>query len=155
MIRLALEKDLDLIIYFINKIAEYEKMSGDVVLDKETLRDYLFNKKIAKCKFIMEENKEVGFALYFYNFSTFKGKAGLYLEDIFILEEYRNKGYGKKLFLELVKEAKDNNLGRMEWTCLNWNEPSIKFYKSLGAISLDEWRTYRLDESQIKELIKN
>ena len=153
MIRLALEKDLDLIIYFINKIAEYEKMSDDVVLDKETLRDYLFNKKIAKCKFIMEDNKEVGFALYFYNFSTFKGKAGLYLEDIFILEEYRHKGYGKKLFLELVKEAKENNLGRMEWTCLNWNEPSIKFYKSLGAISLDEWRTYRLDELQIKELV--
>ena len=143
MIRLALEKDLDLIIYFINKIAEYEKMSNDVVLDKE----------IAKCKFIMEGNKEVGFALYFYNFSTFKGRAGLYLEDIFILEEYRNKGYGKKLFLELVKEAKENNLGRMEWTCLNWNEPSIKFYKSLGAISLDEWRTYRLDESKIKELV--
>ena len=153
MIRLALEKDLDLIIYFINKIAEYEKMSDDVVLDKETLRDYLFNKKIAKCKFIMEDNKEVGFALYFYNFSTFKGRAGLYLEDIFILEEYRHKGYGKKLFLELVKEAKGNNLGRMEWTCLNWNEPSIKFYKSLGAISLDEWKTYRLDELQIKELV--
>ena len=153
MIRLALEKDLDLIIYFINKIAEYGKMSDDVVLDKETLRDYMFNKKIAKCKFIMEGNKEVGFALYFYNFSTFKGRAGLYLEDIFILEEYRNKGYGKKLFLELVKEAKENNLGRMEWTCLNWNEPSIKFYKSLGAISLDEWKTYRLDELQIKELV--
>lgn len=153
MIRLALEKDLELIIYFINKIAEYEKMSDDVILDKETLRDYLFNKKIAKCKFIMEDNKEVGFALYFYNFSTFKGKAGLYLEDIFILEEYRHKGYGKKLFLELVKEAKENNLGRMEWTCLNWNEPSIKFYKSLGAISLDEWKTYRLDELQIKELV--
>ena len=153
MIRLALEKDLDLIIYFINKIAEYEKMIDDVVLDKETLRDYLFNKKIAKCKFIMEDNKEVGFALYFYNFSTFKGRAGLYLEDIFILEEYRHKGYGKKLFLELVKEAKENNLGRMEWTCLNWNEPSIKFYKSLGAISLDEWKTYRLDELQIKELV--
>lgn len=153
MIRLALEKDLDLIIYFINKIAEYEKMSDDVVLDKKTLRDYLFNKKIAKCKFIMEDNKEVGFALYFYNFSTFKGRAGLYLEDIFILEEYRHKGYGKKLFLELVKEAKENNLGRMEWTCLNWNEPSIKFYKSLGAISLDEWKTYRLDELQIKELV--
>ena len=153
MIRLALEKDLDLIIYFINKIAEYEKMSDDVILDKETLRDYLFNKKIAKCKFIMEDNKEVGFALYFYNFSTFKGRAGLYLEDIFILEEYRHKGYGKKLFLELVKEAKENNLGRMEWTCLNWNEPSIKFYKSLGAISLDEWKTYRLDELQIKELV--
>ena len=153
MIRLALEKDLDLIIYFINKIAEYEKMSDDVVLDKETLRDYLFNKKIAKCKFIMEDNKEVGFALYFYNFSTFKGRAGLYLEDIFILEEYRHKGYGKKLFLELVKEAKENNLGRMEWTCLNWNKPSIKFYKSLGAISLDEWKTDRLDELQIKELV--
>lgn len=153
MIRTAKEKDIDLIIFFINQIAEYEKLSNEVVLDKSTIYDYLFNKKIAKCKFIMEDNKEIGFALYFYNFSTFKGKAGLYLEDIFILEEYRNKGYGKKLFLNLVKEAKDNNLGRMEWTCLNWNEPSIKFYKSLGAIGLDEWTTYRLDESKIKELV--
>ena len=154
MIRTALEKDLDLIIFFINKIAEYEHMSNDVVLDKEALRDYLFDKKIAKCKFILEGNKEVGFALYYYNFSTFKGRAGLYLEDIFILEEHRNKGYGKSLFLDLVKEAKDNNFGRMEWTCLNWNEPSIKFYKSLGAISLDEWRTYRLDEIQFNKLVK-
>ena len=153
MIRTAKEKDIDLIIFFINQIAEYEKLSNEVVLDKSTIYDYLFNKKIAKCKFIMEDNKEIGFALYFYNFSTFKGKAGLYLEDIFILEEYRNKGYGKKLFLNLVKEAKDNNLGRMEWTYLNWNEPSIKFYKSLGAIGLDEWTTYRLDESKIKELV--
>lgn len=153
MIRTAKEKDIDLIIFFINQIAEYEKLSNEVVLDKSTIYDYLFNKKIAKCKFIMEDNKEIGFALYFYNFSTFKGKAGLYLEDIFILEEYRNKGYGKKLFLNLVKEAKDNNLGRMEWTCLNWNEPSIKFYKSLGAIGLNEWTTYRLDESKIKELV--
>ena len=153
MIRTAKEKDIDLIIFFINQIAEYEKLSNEVVLDKSTIYDYLFNKKIAKCKFIMEDNKEIGFALYFYNFSTFKGKAGLYLEDIFILEEYRNKGYGKKLFLNLVKEAKDNNLGRMVWTCLNWNEPSIKFYKSLGAIGLDEWTTYRLDESKIKELV--
>lgn len=154
MIRTALEKDLDLIIFFIKAIAEYEKMSDDVVLDKEILRDYLFNKKIAKCKFILEDNKEVGFALYFYNFSTFKGKAGLYLEDIFILEEYRHKGYGKALFLDLVKEAKENSLGRMEWTCLNWNEPSIKFYKSLNARGMSEWTTYRLDESQFDELIK-
>ena len=154
MIRLAKENDIDLIIFFINKIAEYEKMSNEVILDKDTLYDYLFKKKIAKCKFILEDNKEVGFALYYYNFSTFKGRAGLYLEDIFILEEHRNKGYGKSLFLDLVKEAKDNNFGRMEWTCLNWNEPSIKFYKSLGAISLDEWRTYRLDEIQFNKLVK-
>lgn len=153
MIRTAVEKDIDLIIFFINQIAKYEKLSNEVVLDRDTIFDYLFNKKIAKCKFIIVDNKEIGFALYFYNFSTFKGKAGLYLEDIFILEEYRNKGYGKKLFLDLVKEAKDNNLGRMEWTCLNWNAPSIKFYKSLGAIGLDEWTTYRLDEKQIKELV--
>jgi len=154
MIRTAVEKDLDLIVFFINSIAKYENLSNEVVLDKEVLKDYLFNKRIAKCKFIMENDKEVGFALYFYNFSTFKGKAGLYLEDIYILEEYRHKGYGKKLFLDLVKEAKDNNLGRMEWTCLNWNEPSINFYKSLGARGMDEWTTYRLDENQFVELVK-
>lgn len=153
MIRTAVEKDIDLIIFFIKAIAEYENLSNEVVLDKDRLFDYLFNKKIAKCKFIMEEDKEIGFALYFYNFSTFKGKAGLYLEDIFILEPFRHKGYGKKLFLDLVKEAKENNLGRMEWTCLNWNEPSIKFYKSLGAKGMNEWTTYRLDEMQIKELV--
>lgn len=154
MIRPALEEDLDLIIFFIKSIAEYEKMSNEVVLDKEILRDYLFNKKIAKCKFILEDNKEVGFALYFYNFSTFKGKAGLYLEDIFVLEEYRHKGYGKELFLDLVKEAKENNLGRMEWTCLKWNKPSIAFYERLKARAMSEWDTYRLDESQFDSLIK-
>lgn len=153
MIRDALEKDIDLIIFFIKEIAKYEHLSNEVILNKDTLYDYLFNKKIAKCKFVLEDNKEVGFALYFYNFSTFKGRAGLYLEDIFVLEEYRNKGHGKELFLNLVKEAKDNNFGRMEWTCLKWNEPSIKFYESLGAVSLDEWLTFRLDESKFDKLV--
>ena len=155
MIRIANKKDIDLIIYFIKKIAEYENLLDQVVLDKDILFDYLFNKKIAKCKFILEDNKEVGFALYFYNFSTFKGKAGLYLEDIYILKEYRNKGYGKALFLDLLKEAKENNLGRMEWTCLNWNEPSIKFYKGLGAKGMDEWTTYRIDESQFIDILND
>ena len=132
MIRLALEKDLDLIIYFINKIAEYEKMSDDVVLDKKTLRDYLFNKKIAKCKFIMEDNKEVGFALYFYNFSTFKGKAGLYLEDIFILEEYRKYGIGTKLFNEFKKHCKENNIQELKVTASSKNLNAIKFYQKNG-----------------------
>ena len=91
--------------------------------------------------------------MYFYNFSTFKGRAGIHLEDIFILEEYRNKGHGKELFLSLVKEAKDNNFGRMEWTCLKWNEPSIKLYESLGAVSLDVWSTFRLDESKFDKLV--
>lgn len=153
MIRDALEKDIDLIIFFIKEIAKYEHLSNEVILNKDTLYDYLFNKKIAKCKFALEDNKEVGFALYFYNFSTFKGRAGLHLEDIFVLEEYRNKGHGKELFLSLVKEAKDNNFGRMEWTCLKWNKSSIKFYESLGAVSLDEWLTFRLDESKFDKLV--
>ena len=102
----------------------------------------------------MEKDLEVGFALFFYNYSTFVGRAGIYLEDLYLLPEYRGKGYGKALFLEVVKVAKERDCGRMEWCCLNWNTPSINFYKSLGAISMDEWTTYRLDSNTIKKLIK-
>src|SRR5690606_13575633 len=95
---------------------------------------------------------EIGFALFFHNFSTFLGRGGLYLEDIFILEEYRGNGYGKEFFKELAKIARDRNCGRMEWTCLNWNKPSIDFYLKLGAVPMDEWTIFRLTDDKIKNL---
>ncbi|MFA6830330.1 MAG: GNAT family N-acetyltransferase [Bacilli bacterium] len=154
MLRDTTEKDLDTIINFIKKLAEYEKMSDEVIIDPKLMKEWLFEKKLCKCKFALDNDKPVGFALYFYNYSTFKGKAGLYLEDLFVYPEYRNKGYGKELFKSLIQEAKENNLGRMEWCCLDWNEPSIRFYKSMNAKAMDEWTTYRLDESQFDSLLK-
>ena len=100
----------------------------------------------------MEEGVEVGFALFFHNFSTFLGRSGLYLEDLFVYPEHRGKGYGKALFLELVRIANERGCGRMEWVCLNWNKPSIDFYRSMGAVPLDEWTTYRLTSDAMKKL---
>ena len=100
----------------------------------------------------MDNGREVGFALYFHNFSTFVGKAGLYLEDLYVYPEHRGKGYGKALFLELVKTAVKRGCGRMEWVCLNWNQPSIDFYHSMGAVSMDDWNTYRLTEDKLHKL---
>jgi GNAT superfamily N-acetyltransferase len=152
--RFAKEEDVGKVLFFIKKIAEYEKMENEVVNSEDLLREYLFDKKRAEVFFILEDDKEVGFALYFYNYSTFVGRSGLYLEDLYILPEYRHKGYGKKAFLHLVEIAKENHCGRMEWVCLNWNRPSIDFYHSLGAISMDEWTTYRLTEDKILALAK-
>lgn len=146
--------DASKILFFIKSIAEYEKMSDQVMNTEEMIKDYLFKKNRAEVIFILEDDKEVGFMLFFYNYSTFVGRSGIYLEDIFILPEYRHKGYGKKAFIHLAKIAKDRNCGRMEWVCLNWNQPSIDFYTSLGAIPMSDWTTYRLTENKIKELAK-
>ncbi|MDO5761154.1 MAG: GNAT family N-acetyltransferase, partial [Bacteroidales bacterium] len=109
-------------------------------------------KNVAETIFAVENGQEVGFALYFYNFSTFVGKAGLYLEDLYVYPEHRGKGYGKALFIKLVETAVERGCGRMEWVCLNWNEPSIRFYRSMGAIPMDEWTTYRLTEDKLQLL---
>ena len=152
-IRKAERKDCALILDFIKGIAVYEKMESDVVATAELLEEQLFDKNRAEVIFAMEGGKEVGFALFFHNFSTFVGRNGLYLEDLFVYPEYRGKGYGKALFLELVKIAHERNCGRMEWVCLNWNTPSIEFYKSMGATPLDEWTTYRLDDTALNKLL--
>lgn len=152
--RFAKEEDVGKVLFFIKKIAEYEKMENEVVNSEDLLREYLFDKKRAEVFFILEDDKEVGFALYFYNYSTFVGRSGLYLEDLYILPEYRHKGYGKKAFIHLARIAKEKSCSRMEWVCLNWNRPSIDFYHSLGAISMDEWTTYRLTEDKILALAK-
>ncbi len=142
--RFAAEQDTALILDFIKALAEYEKMSDQVVADENLLREWIFEKKKAEVLFAMENGKEVGFALFFHNFSTFLGKAGIYLEDLFVSPEYRGRGHGKGLIRELARIAILRGCGRLEWCCLDWNRPSIDFYLSLGAKPMDEWTTYRL-----------
>ena len=143
-LRKADREDVDLILQFIKGIAEYEKMLDEVKATPELLKEWLFDKNIAEVVFIMEEDREVGFVLYFYNFSTFVGRAGIYIEDLYVKPQYRGKGYGKALIKYLIEKAKREKLGRIEWTCLDWNQPSIDFYKSLGAKPMDEWTNFRL-----------
>lgn len=148
----ATEKDCSTIGQFIRYLAEYEKMSDEVIWTEESLYHELFIEKNARVLLAKENEEVIGFALYFFNFSTFVGKKGLYLEDLFIKPEYRNKGYGKAMFKKLAEIAIEKNCGRMEWVCLNWNEPSIEFYYQLGAIGMDEWTTYRLTEDKIRQI---
>ena len=142
--RFATENDVALILNFIKALADYEKMSDAVVADEELLREWIFEKKKAEVIFALDNGVEVGFALFFHNFSTFLGRAGIYLEDLFVLPEYRGRGHGKALILELARITKERGCGRLEWCCLDWNKPSIDFYLSLGAKPLDEWTIYRL-----------
>ncbi len=142
--RFATEEDAALILDFINGLAEYEKMSDQVVADEHLLREWIFEKGKAEVIFVMEKGVEVGFALFFHNFSTFLGRAGIYLEDLFVKPEHRGHGYGKGLIRELARIAAERGCGRLEWSCLDWNRPSIDFYRSLGAVPMDEWTVYRL-----------
>lgn len=151
-IRYAEEKDAVLILEFIRALAEYEKMSDEVVATEELLQEWVFEKKKAEVIFAVEDGVEVGFALFFYNFSTFVGRAGLYLEDVFVKVEHRGKGYGKALLKELARIAVERGCGRMEWVCLNWNQPSIDFYCSLGAVPMDDWTIYRVAGDTLKAL---
>ena len=151
-IRKATESDTQLILDFITKLAVYEKMEDQVVATVQTLKEQIFDKKIAQVIFAVEDGNEVGFALYFYNFSTFLGKSGIYLEDLFVNPESRGKGYGKALLSALAKVAIDGGCERLEWCCLNWNKPSIDFYLSLGAEKKTEWTTFRLSGKELVEL---
>ena len=151
-IRKAERHDTPLILDFIRGIARYEKMEDEVVADVHTLEQQLFDLHRAEVLFAVENGREVGFALFFHNFSTFLGRSGLYLEDLYVQPEHRGKGYGKALFLELTHIARQRKCGRMEWVCLNWNQPSIDFYRSMGATSLDEWTTYRLTKEKLERL---
>lgn len=153
--RYAVKEDVALVLQFIKDIAEYEKMSDQVVNSEELLLDCVFEQKRAEVIFVLEDGKEVGFALFFHNYSTFVGRSGLYLEDLFVKPEYRGKGYGKALITKLAEIAVERNCGRMEWTCLDWNKPSIDFYLSLGATPMDEWTTYRLSGDGLKNLAES
>ena len=152
--RFANEDDCTLILEFIKALAAYEKMSDEVVATEYLLREWIFDKQKAEVIFACEDGKEVGFALFFHNFSTFLGRAGIYLEDLFVLPEYRGKGYGKGLLKKLAQIAEERGCGRLEWWCLDWNQPSIDLYKSLGAEPMDEWTTYRLTGDKLKEMAK-
>lgn len=153
-IRKATKEDVGLILDFIKKLAKYEKMSDQVVANEQLLSEWLFDKKVAQVIFAMEGEKEVGFALYFHNFSTFLGRAGIYLEDLFVLPEYRGKGYGKLLLKALAKTAVELGCGRLEWCCLDWNKPSIDFYESIGAKIMQEWKVFRLTGENLQNLSK-
>lgn len=152
VIRFAAEEDIPLILSFINGLAEYEHMSGDVVATEEILRDSLFRRKAAEVVIAELGGEPLGFALFFHNFSTFLGKPGIYLEDLFVLPKARGLGLGKSLLSFLAKLAVERDCGRLEWSCLNWNEPSIAFYKSMGAHPMDEWTVYRVDKQALKDL---
>ena len=150
--RWAEEKDAAMILRFIRALAAYEKLSDQVVATEELLREWIFEKKKAEVLFLMEEGEEVGFALFFHNFSTFLGRAGLYLEDLYISPEYRGKGYGKATLQRLAQIAVERGCGRLEWSCLDWNQPSIDFYLSLGAEPMEEWTVYRLTGDTLTQM---
>ncbi len=151
-IRYAERKDIPLILQFIRELADYEHMLDDVVADSATLEKWIFDKEKAEVIFALEDGIEVGFALFFHNFSTFLGKAGIYLEDLYVRREYRGKGYGKRLLTELARIAIERGCGRLEWWCLDWNRQSIDFYRSMGAESMDDWTVYRISGKTLKEL---
>lgn len=150
-IRIAKREDTELILELIKALAEYEEMLDLVVATKEQLEENLFDKKQAEVIIGEENGIAVGFALFFHNFSTFLGKANLYLEDLYIKKEYRSKGYGKKLLLELAAIANERDCGRLDWWCLDWNKDAINFYKKLGAIPMDEWTTFRLEKEALEQ----
>ena len=152
--RFAVPDDCPLILSFIRGLAEYEKMTDQVVATEELLREWIFEKRMAEVLFVCDEGKEAGFALFFHNFSTFLGHAGIYLEDLFVLPEYRGKGFGKALLKKLAAITVERGCGRLEWSCLDWNRPSIDFYHSLGAAAMDEWTVYRLTGDTLKKAAK-
>ena len=150
--RRAEEKDAALILRFIQELAAYEKLDGQVVATEELLREWIFEKGKAEVLFPVENGVEVGFALFFHNFSTFLGRAGLYLEDLYIRPEHRGKGYGKATLQKLARIAVERGCGRLEWSCLDWNKPSIDFYLSLGAEPMEEWTVYRLSGEKLSRM---
>ena len=154
MIRPANSSDLDTIISLICALAEYERDPHAVVLDRETFRRQVFDEAAARVLIAEDDETRaiVGFALYFFNFSTWLGRRGLYLEDLFVLPDHRGRGYGKALLQELARIALSNECGRMEWWVLDWNEPAIGFYKSLGAQAMSEWTVYRLTGQSLARL---
>ena len=153
-IRPAEEADTPLILRFIRELAEYEHLLQEVVADEDTLRTWIFQKNGAQVLIAQEGSEPVGFALYFHNFSTFLGRCGLYLEDLYICPEHRGKGYGLALLKRLAAITVSEGCGRLEWWCLDWNAPSIAFYRSLGAQPMDEWTVYRLTGETLEEAAK-
>lgn len=150
--RFAERSDTALILRFIRSLAAYEKLENEVVATEALLEEWLFDRKKAEVLFAVADGREIGFALFFHNFSTFLGRAGLYLEDLFVLPEYRGRGFGKAILKRLAKIAVERGCGRLEWWCLDWNRPSIDFYRSLGAVPMDEWTVYRITGDTLTSL---
>ena len=151
-IRFATPEDTDLILDFIRQLADYERMGDEVVATPELLHEWIFERQKAEVIFALENGVEVGFALFFHNFSTFLGRAGIYLEDLYVKPEYRGKGYGKGLLAQLARIACERGCGRLEWCCLDWNRPSIDFYLSLGATPMQDWTTYRIAGETLRQM---
>jgi GNAT superfamily N-acetyltransferase len=152
LLRSAQKRDTKLIINFIYELAEYEHLTHLVEVDEMTLKKYIFKEKKIEVIIAEYDNKPAGFTVYFHNFSTFLGRPGIYIEDLYIKPEFRGKGLGKHLFSYLAKLVHKRAYGRLEWACLNWNEPSVKFYKSQGAQPLDEWTVYRISGKNLEKL---
>ena len=151
-IRFAEEADCPLILGFIRRLADYEQLSHEVVATEAGLRESLFEQRQAEVVLAFEDDTAVGFALFFHNYSTFLGKAGLYLEDLFVSEAYRSRGYGKALFARLAKIALERNCERLDWWCLDWNRSAMDFYARLGAVPMSDWTVCRLDAAAMKRL---
>ncbi|MGI6717695.1 MAG: GNAT family N-acetyltransferase [Bacteroidales bacterium] len=151
-IRYAERKDVGLILNLIKAIADYEHLLNEVVATEEILNEWIFDKQRAEVLIGEVDGTPVGFALFFHNFSTFKGRSGLYLEDLFVYPKYRGNGYGKALFTKLAQIAVERKCGRYEWICLDWNKPSIDFYLSMGATPFSEWTVYRLEGEALQKV---
>jgi len=153
--RAAVPGDEELILKFIHALAVYERMDDQVVATPDLLREWIFEKRKCEVVFAEVDGEAVGFTLFFHNFSTFLGRAGIYLEDLFVLPEQRGKGYGKALLKNLARIAVERGCGRLEWACLDWNKPSIDFYtKKMGAVPMDEWTVYRLTGETLEQAAK-
>lgn len=150
--RSAEREDTKLILQFIKELAEYEKMLDEVVADESTLEKWIFDKEKAEVIFAVWDGVEVGFALFFHNFSTFLGRAGIYLEDLYVKPEFRGKGVGTAILKKLASIAVERGCGRLEWWCLDWNRPSIDFYLSLGAEPMNDWTVYRITGDTLTQM---
>ncbi|MEG1252812.1 MAG: GNAT family N-acetyltransferase [Erysipelotrichaceae bacterium] len=144
------ESDIELILSYIIKLAEYEKLANEVVATSTSLKEWLFDKEKAEVMFALLDGQPIGMALFYHSFSTFLGRSGIYLEDLFVDVEYRGLGYGKQILKELARITLERGCGRLEWVCINWNQSSIDFYEAQGAVALNEWTTFRMDEAALK-----
>ena len=154
LFRFAERKDTALVLKFIKELAEDERMLDEVVATEELLEEWIFDKNKAEVLFAIVDGKEIGFALFFHNFSTFLGRAGIYLEDLYVQPEYRGQGYGKAILKQLAKIAVERGCGRLEWWCLDWNQASIDFYLSLGAEPMKDWTVYRIAGETLRDMVK-
>jgi GNAT superfamily N-acetyltransferase len=152
-IRNATEADVPLILEFVRALARYEKLADRVTATEDRIRSTLFGQpRFAEVLIAEEDGQPVGFALFFHNYSTFLAQPGIYLEDLFVNEDKRGRGYGRALLARLAQIARERNCGRVEWAVLDWNTPSIEFYKSLGAVAMDDWITFRLTGEALQKL---